>query len=215
MHETRPIDVIDTSESEEPAAAEGPPSKFVPELTVAAGSYHMTKGFDEDTKRLFEETKARGAALFHTTSVPPHKYAAMESEVASLTPKQRKKWKSVLQDTFGQKTAVRYNEAGVPIHGKDFTSHFENKMSGQKQGKLQTNQQWRPVIPIGLPMVDSPEYRNVLILRRGSDSMLDGMTPQEQSAALHADRIANYTGNHDARDHPVRVPTRPGEPVRG
>ena len=34
----------------------------------------------------------------------------------------------------------------------------------------------------------------------------------EEQAAI---RDANYTGNHRPRNHPVRVPTEPGQPVRG
>ena len=30
-----------------------------------------------------------------------------------------------------------------------------------------------------------------------------------------AEKRANQTGNHEPRNHPIRVPTAPGEPVRG
>ena len=35
---------------------------------------------------------------------------------------------------------------------------------------------------------------------------------REEQAAM---REANYTGNHRPRNHPVRVPTEPGQPVHG
>ena len=46
--------------------------------------------------------------------------------------KERKKWKGRIRDAFGQLTIVRYNEAGIDIPGKNYVSHFENKMSAQK-----------------------------------------------------------------------------------
>jgi hypothetical protein len=94
----------------------------------------MTKGVDRETQNVMRLAKESGESMILTTSLPEASYARMESEVASLTSKQRKKWKSTTLDTFGQKTSVRYNEAGVFIPGFNFVSHFENKMSGQKQG---------------------------------------------------------------------------------
>ena len=57
-------------------------------------------------------------------------------------------------NNIGQKTRVRYVEAGIEVPGYNFESHFENKLSGQMQSKYGTEQEWRVVIPKGLPKVD-------------------------------------------------------------
>ena len=41
------------------------------------------------------------------------------------------------------------------------------------------------------------------------------LSPDEQRAHMRAIQEANATGNHESRNHPVRVPTKAGEPVRG
>ena len=180
---------------------------------VAMISYDMTKGVDLETQTLMHSVQESGRSMFLTTTIPEASYARMEAEVASLTPKQRKKWKTTICDNFGQKTSVRYNEAGISIPGFNFVSNFENKMSGQKQGKMQTNQEWRPVKPSNLTVV--ADGRNVVLLRRGNDAALDGLPSSSQSEMLHAERVANHTGNHEPRNHSIAVPTRAGEPVRG
>ena len=53
------------------------------------------------------------------------------------------------------------------------------------------------------------------MLRTGDDAVMDTMTADEQRAHMQARREANATGNHESRNHSVRVPTRAGEPVRG
>ena len=180
---------------------------------VATMTYDMSKGADPETRAFLRSADKSGASRFMTTSLPDASYAKLEAEVASLTPKQRKKWKTTICDNFGQKTSVRYNEAGISIPGFNFVSNFENKMSGQKQGKMQTNQEWRPVKPSNLTVV--ADGRNVVLLRRGNDAALDGLPSSSQSEMLHAERVANHTGNHEPRNHSIAVPTKAGEPVRG
>ena len=180
---------------------------------VATMSYDMLKGADPETREFLRSADKSGASRFLTTSVPAASYAMIEAQVASLTPKQRRKWKTVIVDTFGQRTSVRYNEAGIPIPGYNFTSHFENKLNGQKQGKLQTNQEWRAIKPMDLPLADSPD--DVILMRRGNDAAMDGLPSSSQSMMLNAERVANHTGNHEPRNHSISVPTKAGEPVRG
>ena len=175
----------------------------------------MTKRADQETRAFLCRAHDVGASIQWTTSLPPASYAKLELEVASLTPKQRRKWKTTIIDNFGQRTSVRYNEAGIPIPGYNFTSHFENKLNGQKQGKLQTNQEWRAIKPMDLPLADIPDDVQAILMRRGNDVALDGLPSSSQSMMLNAERVANYTGNHEPRNHPISVPTKAGEPVKG
>ena len=160
---------------------------------VATMSYNMSKGADPETRAFICSADMSDASRFLTTSVPAASYAMMEAQVASLTPKQRRKWKTVIVDTFGQRTSVRYNETGIPIPGYNFTSHFENKLNGQKQGKLQTNQDWRAIKPMDLPLVDTPN--DVISMRRGNDAALDGL-PSSSQTRMSASRTTRATTSH-------------------
>ena len=77
-----------------------------------------------------------------------------------------------------------------------------------------TNQAFRPVLPMGWQH-HLPDTMNVLSVRTGTDAAMDFMSPGEQRAHMSAIREASATGNHESRNHPVRVPTKAGEPVRG
>ena len=180
---------------------------------IVSASYDMTKGVDTQTKNLVEHAKSRDMNLVYTSSVPMPVIEKWAAEVAGLKPKDRKKWKSTIVDTFGQKSVVRYDEVGRSIPGKQYVSHFLSNLSGQKQGKLLTNQKYRPIVPIGLPVVEGVQH--VVELRRGNDSMLDDLPASSQNDALEIQTRANATGNHVGRNHFTRVPVRPGEPVRG
>ncbi len=56
---------------------------------------------------------------------------------------------------------------------------------------------------------------DVVSIRTEMDAARAFMSLDEQHASLDAEREANATGNHEKRNHPVRVPTKAGEPVRG
>ena len=88
------------------------------------------------------------------------------------------------------------------------------RMSQQKQAMYDTEQKTRPVLPIGWQQ-NLPDTMNVVSVRTGTNAAMDSMSPDEQRAHMRAIREANATGNHESRNHPVRVPTKAGEPVRG
>ena len=87
-------------------------------------------------------------------------------------------------------------------------------MNQQKQAMYDTEQKTRPVLPIGWQQ-NLPETMNAVSVRTGTDAAMDFMSPGEQSAQMRAVREANATGNHESRNHPVRVPTKADESVRG
>ena len=76
----------------------------------------------------------------YTTSIPADSYEEMLTEVLKLKPQKRKNWKGFVQNNVGQKTRVRYVEAGIEIPRYNFVSHFENKLSEQMQSKYGTEQ---------------------------------------------------------------------------
>ena len=180
-------------------------------------SLHETWLVDSASKSraFYEMAKQQGASFALTTSVPPESYARMEAEVMALKPQKRKNYKGSLVNSAGQRTRVRYVEAGIKVPGRNFMSHFENKVSGQKQAQFATDLEWRTVIPIGLPLVDIEDVDYCLHMRRERDVKRDSMPSQEQSMDLAAEARGNRTGNHGPRNHPIRVPTAAGAPVRG
>ena len=109
---------------------------------------------------------------------------------------------------------VYYNAEGIDIPHKNYVSHYVQRMTEEKQGKLRVDQEWRPVVPIGLPNVEVPDKR-VITMTRAQDVQLDGLPSHMQSAIMAALTRQNQTGNHTGRNHPISVPTASGEPVRG
>ena len=139
--------------------------------------------------------------------------ARWEQEIASLPARKRKNSKGNAHDRMGTKCLVVYDAEGVELPGYGRV-HFLQRMSQQKQAMFDTKQAYRPVLPIGWQH-DLPDTMNVVSVRTGSDATMDFASPDAQRAHLVAEREANATGNHEPRNHAVRVPTRAGEPVRG
>ena len=117
-------------------------------------TYQYTKKNDHATREAFDKANANGACLFLTTSAPEILHAMWEHEVAALTPNKRRAWTGHVSDVCGQTTVVVYCEEGIPIAGRAFVSHFKHRLSGQKKGQYRTEDDWRVVIPIGLPYSD-------------------------------------------------------------
>ena len=147
-----------------------------------------------------------------TASVPIDKIRQMEAEIASLPPRKRKNWKRQTKDEFQTFSLVVYDAEGVEVPGYGRV-HFMQHMNKQKQAMFNTNQKIRPVLPIGWQQ-NLPDTMNVVSVRTGTDAAMDSMSPGEQRAHMRAIREANATGNHESRNHPVRVPTKAGESVR-
>ena len=104
---------------------------------------------------------------------------------------------------------------GVLIYGSSYISHFENSMSGRRQGIRGTDDEWMPVVPSGLMAAVAERVPGVLFIRPNGDDRFDLMAPDESTVQYHLARRENMTGNHGPRNHPIAVPTRAGEPVRG
>ena len=90
------------------------------------------------TQEFLSLGRQHGATILFTTSIPAEHYDKLLNDVMKLKPKKRMNWKSVLANTCGQHTRVRYIEGGIKVPGYNFVSHFENKLSGQMQSKYGT-----------------------------------------------------------------------------
>ena len=182
-------------------------------------SVHHTLALDGKYRayRVFiDAARQHGAnAPLYTTSIPADSYEEMLTEVLKLKPQKRKNWKGSLTNNAGQKTRVRYVEAGIEIPVYNVVSHFENKLSEQMQSKYGTEQEWRVVIPKGLPKADGDKADEIYHFRDQRDVRRDSMSSWEQSLDMVSETLGNLTGNHEPRNHRITIPTRAGEPVRG
>ncbi len=150
-----------------------------------------------------------------TTTIPEARIAAWEAEVERLKPRKQKNWSGTLQDRFGVLTRVRYNPEGVVIPGSSYVSHFENFLSGRRQGIRGTDSEWMPVVPAGLMASIAESTPGFLLVRPQGDERFDDMSANESGVQYHLARMENQTWNHEPQNHPIGVPVRPGEPVRG
>ena len=182
-------------------------------------TYQYTKKNDHETRQALDIANAKGLRRVLTTSLPAHLYTDWESRVAALKPKKRKAWKGHVLDTFGQKTVAVYCEEGIPVPGRGFVSHFKHRLCGQKQGQYRTEDEWRVVIPTGLPYLDiGPDGKPALHTRCASAvtaADLAELSPIEQINALRVEMEGNLTYAHRPKNHHISVPTVAGQPTRG
>ena len=166
-----------------------------------------------------DKANANAACILLSTSVPEMLYAMWEHEVAALKPIKHKAWKGHVSDVCGQNTVVVYCEEGMSIPGRAFVSHFKHRLCGQTKGQYRTKEDWRVVLPIGMPYSDfGPDGKRALHAQQenvtGAADLAD-MPLFDQLATMHAEREANMTGAHRPRNHHISVPTAPGQPARG
>ena len=117
-------------------------------------------------------------------------------EVNALPMRKRGKWKGWVTDKYGQRTRVRY----VPD-----TGHFENFYPSHVVHQCST--QWMRIWSTSEVRAEDshPTSRLGEAMHANDDGGI---------MALEAEQDANHTGNH-YRNHHIKVPTAPGEPVRG
>ena len=131
-----------------------------------------------------------------TTTIPEARIAAWEAEVERLKPRKQKNWSGTLQDRFGVLTRVRYNPEGVVIPGSSYVSHFENFLSGRRQGIRGTDSEWIPVVPAGLMASIAEKMPGMALIRPYGDDRLDHMSDAESGVQHHHQRMENHTSNH-------------------
>ena len=120
-------------------------------------------------------------------------------EVKTLKPRKQNNWQSWLRNQRGEKSRVRFNVE---------TGEFENYSPAHEARQYKKlSATWVQVIPMS--RVREDEYHPLSAV--GSAF---GESDEAGVEALMAAMQANYTGNH-YRNHSVKVPTAPGEPVRG
>ena len=141
---------------------------------------------------------AREAAMKQVT-VTDKMYNEWLQAVKALKPRKQKHWQEWLRNQRGEKSRVRFNVE---------TGEFENYSPAHEARQYKKlSATWVQVIPMS--RVREDEYHPMSAV--GSAF---GVSDEAGVGALMAAMQANYTGNH-YRNHSVKVPTAPGEPVRG
>jgi hypothetical protein len=107
--------------------------------------------------------------------------------------KNKKKWKTIVVSDRGQRMTVTNKNGRFVINDKG----VEITMMPMKlYAKLQKH----------------GSVGNFIFDRNN----MEDITEEEVSVEATLQRMARFqTGNHNPRNHPVRVPTQPGQPVRG
>ena len=158
---------------------------------------------------------AFGSVAIQVVSVSDDVLAQWEQQVLALTPSKRKNWKGCTYTQDGAKAAVRYVPDGIRVPQTDHTSYFASKVSQQRKGARGTELDWVPIwrfadrnacMAASEMSVPAPPRGTAFVEGEDDDALVD---------AFRAVRAANATGNHTPHTHPIRVPTAPGQPVRG
>ena len=91
---------------------------------------------------------APSGTRFATTSVPVDSIEMWKAEIAALPVRKRKNWKGSMIDRCGVRGVVVYDPQGIEVPGYGRT-HFKQRMNEQKKSMYATEQEWRPVMPMG------------------------------------------------------------------
>ena len=120
-------------------------------------------------------------------------------EVKALKPRKQKNWQRWLRNQSGEKTRVCFNVE---------TGDFENYSPAHEARQFKKlSATWVQVVPLSRWRKEG--YYPVSAVGHAFD-----VSDEVGEATLRAATQANHTGNH-YRNHSIKVPTAPGEPVRG
>ena len=140
--------------------------------------------------------------LTHIIGMPDEEYAFYQAEVKRLPLNQQMKWKRRNEKSDGSTQTTRYD-------GPEFYTRWLNQRVSVKSvsmiAELERFQRARPSLH-GLICKGNCQCD----LRRDGVPVADAW--HAEIDRLHTE---TRTGNHQPRNHPTRVPTRAGEPVRG
>ena len=179
-----------------------------------------------------EQLRQMKAMALQTSTVPDAVVEQWQAEIDALKAAKRPKWKAFMQNQTGVRSVVRYDPAGMSIEG--VRTHFVHKLSEERKAKRCTELDWIPVLSFSAKsaMANAMEREHLVMLTpSGTRPVIpEGMRfdhvystegePIRGDEAAVREQIreqidANATGNHCARNHPIRVPTAPSQSVRG
>ena len=154
----------------------------------------------------------------HVATVCDAIYDRWSTEVAALPPRKRKNWSAAILDSYGTRRSVRYAPQEI---GWGLETLFEERLTGRGAADRDLPEgSWIPVQSVSMKAEKVARCQAV-----GADLLTVSVETGRLEApildnAAHvtralAERRERHTGNHRPHQRIVRVPTRPGEPVRG
>ena len=120
--------------------------------------------------------------------------------VKALKPRKQKHSQEWLRNQRGEKSRVRFNVE---------TGEFENYSPAHEA------RQYKKLSATWVQVVPSSRARQGKCIPTSAVGHAFDVDDEAGRAALMAERQANYTGNHQPRNHVVKVPTAPSDPCRG
>ena len=109
------------------------------------------------------------------------------------------KWKSSITNDRGERLTVTHKD------GRSVYHHIGLEVELIRISDMEQMQQMGEYVRDGVRNVLIPEDRDIERITE-EDTTREGMARRREQF---------HTGNHGPRNHPVRVPTRAGQPVRG
>ena len=128
----------------------------------------------------------------HRLMMSDPEYNSYLNEVQALSKKDQKKWKRKNVKSDGSVSIIRFNGKGL------YTQWLNLHVDVISQTMLEDLTRERENHPQNVTLVETDSWRNTEALYEDFGQRL----------------IESHTGNHTCRNHPVRVPTNAGEPVR-
>ena len=140
------------------------------------------------------------ARVMKQVAVTDEVYNEWLQEVKALKPRKQKNWQSWLRNQRGEQTRVGFNVATG-----DAEPYSPAREARQCKTLLAT---WVQVVPLSRWRKEEGYYPTSAV------GHAFDVSDEVGEEALRAATQANHTGNH-YRNHSIKVPTAPGEPVRG
>ena len=174
---------------------------------------------------------AAGHAIQQISTVADDVMAMWTAEVKTLKPAKQHKWKGTMTNQTGVRSQVRYFPEGV-ANELGAEAYFAHKLSEERQAKRYTDLVWIPVLSSTQRAAILQERSKVkdavfMVIPEGARGHMQAELPSNvicpEGTVMGGDLrdtveesiAANHTGKHTSRNHPVSVPTAPGQPVRG
>ena len=133
----------------------------------------------------------RAKETTHVLLMTDYEYDFYLNEVQALSKKEQKQWKRRNEKTDGSTSTIRYD-------GKNLYTQWLNCRVEVKSQSMMAAIQQADVKPADVIKYQVDNFHDTDAMHSAIDQM----------------QIDTHTGKHYPRNHPVRVPTRAGEPVR-
>ena len=125
--------------------------------------------------------------------VTDEEYASYLDSVRSLPKKEQKKWKRQNEKTDGSTSTIRFDGQGF------YAQWLNSRVEVKSQSMIASLTKEHDAHKGHISKVQIEDFQDTQAVHSAIDQML----------------VDTHTGKHTSRNHPIAVPTKPGQPVRG